>query len=112
MLWVFCIFAAMKAYIIRPTDFDFNSLEEIEIPTNKWEAMQTVRDIIGGYMEFCTCHINNEPWYILCDDNGKIKGYAPNMLATSIYDYRDTDCICGTVVLLDADNLLDFNNLF
>lgn len=103
----------MKAYIIQPTDTDLNSLEEIQIPTdNRFQALQTVKDIIGGYMEFCTCHIGDEPWYIFCDDNGKNKGYQPNFLATSIYDYNDTDVICGTVVLMDADSLLDFNNLF
>ena len=102
----------MKAYIIKPTDTDFDSLETFEIPNDKWEAQMKIRDIIGGYMEFCTCHIGDEPYYILCDDNGKIKGNMPNFLATSIYDYRDTDIICGTVVLMDADTLLDFNNLF
>ena len=102
----------MKAYIIQPTDNDLNSLQSIDIPTDRFEALSLVKSIIGGYLEFCTCHINGEPWYIFCDDNGKNKGYQPNYLATSIYDYNDTDVICGTVVLMDADNLLDFNNLF
>ena len=102
----------MKAYIIKPMDFDLNSLESFEIPNDKWEAQLKIREIIGGYMEFCTCHIGEEPWYILCDDSGKLKGYLPNFLATSIYDYKYTDSICGTVVLMDADTLLDFNNLF
>lgn len=102
----------MKAYIIKPTDISFKSLETFDIPSNKFDALQKVKDIIGGYMEFCTCHIGDEPWYILCDDSGKLKGYPPNFLATSIYDYRESDMICGTVVLMDADTLLDFNNMF
>lgn len=102
----------MIAHIIKTTDTNFDNLEEVEIPNNKFEAMLTIRETIGGYMEFCTCHIENEPYYILCDDNGKLKGKPVNVLATSIYDYNGSDTINGDVILLDADTLLDLNNLF
>ena len=98
--------------IIRTTDFDLNQCEEVELPSNKYEAMSLVKSIIGGYLEFCTCHLNGEPCYVFCDDNGKIKGKPINMLATSIYDYNTEDCIVGDVVFMEVDEFLDFNNKF
>lgn len=102
----------MKIRVIKTTDNDINNLEEVELSENKWEAQLKIREIIGGYVEFCTCHINGEPYYVFCDDNGKLKGKPVNWLATMIYDYKETDTINGDVVLFDADTLLDYNNLF
>lgn len=53
-------FCTMK--IIRTTDTDLSQCEEVELPSNKYEALSLVKSIIGGYMEFCTCHLNDEPW--------------------------------------------------
>lgn len=102
----------MKAKIIRTTDLDINNLEEIEIPANKYDALLKVKEVIGGYLELCTCHIQDEPYYVFCDDNGKVKGKPINYLATFIYDYNAEDTINGDVVLFDVDSLLDYNNLF
>lgn len=59
--------------------------------------IEFLQPMVGGYVE----RINNPHLDLaFCDEEGKLKGQAPNDLATKLLGLKDDDHLVGTVVIL------------
>ena len=64
------------------------------------DKLKVYRSIVGGYIE-CIYPFADIPIMMICDEEGKLKGYPPNFQIES--EFLGFDLIVGTVIFLRSD---------
>lgn len=64
------------------------------------DELKAYRSIVGGYIE-CIYPFADIPIIMICDEEGKLKGYPPNFQIES--EFLGYDLIVGTVIFLRSD---------
>ena len=80
------------------------SIEPLELlagaPNTQLEQLQ---GIVGGYIEVVPVY--GSDYYMVCDEEGKLKGKETNPLATRMLQMSPHDCVVGTVVVVHNELL-------
>ena len=77
-----------------------------EFPVNP--SLQAMQNAVSGMIQMVPLEKESLPdLYLVCDDEGKIKGDAVNFEATKIWIkyYGDTDIIVGNVLIADVEDI-------
>lgn len=68
-------------------------------------TLEELQGYVGGYIEIVRI---GDRWNVVCDEEGKLKGYAPNLLATVLCWRRGVlmhDELCGNVLFVEDGEL-------
>ena len=68
-------------------------------------SLEEMQKIVGGYIQIVPLSKSNK--ILILDEEGKLKGYPINELATDIWEenYGETDVIVGNVIIADDDEV-------
>lgn len=73
-------------------------IEPLEILSNApGTRLEQLQGLVDGYIEMVPVY--GSDWYIVCDEEGKLKGKEINPLATQMLQMQPHDVIVGTVVV-------------
>lgn len=67
-----------------------------------WSSLDQLQSIVGGYIETVKPRVLHEPYLIVCNEDGLLRGYARNEAATElVYGFSDGE-IVGNVVIMKS----------
>jgi len=82
-------------YVLRKT------VQSLRRPENgRYFSLKEMQDFVGGYIEIVP--MPHDGRVLVCDDNGKFKGYAVNAAATQKF-YPGVDVVVGDVLICDME---------
>ena len=67
-----------------------------------WSSLDQLQRIVGGYIETVKPRVLHDPYLIVCNEEGLLRGYARNEAATElVYGFSDGE-IVGDVVIMKS----------
>ena len=79
-----------------------NKTEIVDFEGTDDELSSIIKKHIGGWMEIVHPKSLEEPYCMVVDEEGRLKGLKTNIIASALYNYKNIgyEPIVGTVVLL------------
>jgi hypothetical protein len=85
----------------------------MEVLSRESVSLEDVQKAVGGYIEAVPLFntYKDEECQAWCDEEGKLKGYEPNIYAQKVWaeasDAANYDQLVGNIVILTGDAMLD-----